>query len=253
FTGACIEDWGINITTRLDDIDCDYVYLKYDRIEGYLKREPSNRKFLLGEFTQLFQADRSYSKLAVLGQLINRFEKLLNEFPEGHESLFHDFLKENPILIDVYVGQNNIVSKPRFHYPPGESPLGKVYVEPDFVIKYAGNKYKLVELEKPGKHIATKQGQPTSGVNQAAFQIAEWDDYIRNHIDRIKDEFPGIANNRSYLIVLGRSDEKSIGAGRDPGRYMRLIASQYSCEVCSYDDLLDKAKQAHSALIALSA
>jgi hypothetical protein len=193
------------------------------------------------------------SKLAVLDQLINRFEKLLNDFPEGNESIFHDFLKENPILIDVYVSHKDILSKPRFHYPPEESPLGKSYVEPDFVIKYVGNKYKLIELEKPGKHIATVQGQSTSGVSQAAFQIAEWDAYICNHYDCIKEQFPGISIHRSKMIVIGRKTEKSIGAGRDVKKYMELLSKQYSCEeVCTYDDLLDRAKQAHVALTALS-
>jgi len=139
FTGTCLKDRNFS-RVKLDQVSCEYIFLETNR-QGRL---PADRDFEPGEFSKLFQADRSYSKLAVLEQLINRFEKLLNEFPDGHESVFHDFLKENSILIDVYVSQKDIVSKPRFHYPPGESPLGKAYVEPDFVIKYAGNKYKLV-------------------------------------------------------------------------------------------------------------
>ena len=50
-TGACIEDWVINSQTNLDDINCDYVYLK----EGQQERRPSdpNRNFEAGEFAKL--------------------------------------------------------------------------------------------------------------------------------------------------------------------------------------------------------
>lgn len=53
FTGACIEDWHINSGTKLDDVQCEYIYLKWDRQE----RRPSdpNRNFALGEFKALVQ------------------------------------------------------------------------------------------------------------------------------------------------------------------------------------------------------
>jgi hypothetical protein len=185
----------------------------------------------------------------VLETLINRFEKLLDDYPQGHESLFHEFLIQNPALLDVY-GEPD--SKPKFPFPEGESPLEKKYVEPDVIIKYPNNKYKLVELERPGKHWGTKQGQTTSELNQAAFQAcSEWDYYIRNHYDLIKDKYPGISNHRSYMVVIGRKTHANVG-GRNPEEYRQYIAGQYPCEICFYDDLLDKAKQAHAALVALS-
>ncbi|MDZ8139693.1 MAG: pentapeptide repeat-containing protein [Nostoc sp. DedQUE04] len=50
-TGACIEDWHINSTTTLDDVICDYIYLRQNQQE----RCPSSGNFAPGEFTQLFQ------------------------------------------------------------------------------------------------------------------------------------------------------------------------------------------------------
>ncbi|MEH1777090.1 pentapeptide repeat-containing protein [Nostoc sp.] len=50
-TGICIEAWNINDTLDLDQIICEYIYLKDDPKERY----PSNRNFALGEFTKLFQ------------------------------------------------------------------------------------------------------------------------------------------------------------------------------------------------------
>ncbi|MDZ8034944.1 pentapeptide repeat-containing protein [Nostoc sp. DedSLP04] len=51
FTGTCLEDWNINFATKLDDIDCQYIYLKINKQE----RRPSSGEFAPGEFSKLFQ------------------------------------------------------------------------------------------------------------------------------------------------------------------------------------------------------
>ncbi|AVH68537.1 pentapeptide repeat-containing protein [Nostoc sp. 'Peltigera membranacea cyanobiont' N6] len=51
FTGVCLEDWHINSATKLNDIDCQYVYLKSDKQE----RRPSSGEYAPGDFTKLFQ------------------------------------------------------------------------------------------------------------------------------------------------------------------------------------------------------
>ncbi|MEH2355948.1 pentapeptide repeat-containing protein [Nostoc sp.] len=50
-TGACLEDWHINKATKLDNVDCQYIYLSIDKQE----RCPYTGNFNLGEFTKLFQ------------------------------------------------------------------------------------------------------------------------------------------------------------------------------------------------------
>jgi uncharacterized protein YjbI with pentapeptide repeats len=50
-TGACIEDWSIDRTTKLANISCDYIYLKSQSKE----RSPSSGIFNPGDFTRLFQ------------------------------------------------------------------------------------------------------------------------------------------------------------------------------------------------------
>ncbi len=52
-TGACIQDWNINSQTKLDDVICDYVYLKKDEQER-LPHDPK-RKFKQGEFTKYIE------------------------------------------------------------------------------------------------------------------------------------------------------------------------------------------------------
>src|SRR5262249_36017811 len=147
----------------------------------------------------------------------------------------------------------NATSKPRFHYPPGEGPLGKAYVEPDFILKYADGSYKLVELERPSKDIATRQGHPRSEFTQASFQIAEWRHFIANHYNLIKSDFTGISANPSALLIISRSTAKSFGTGRRIHEYKALLRSFLpNTEVLTYDDLLDRAKQAHARLSTLS-
>ena len=61
-TGACIGEWNINSQTNLQDVKCDYIYLKglYSEEENkwiFSDRRPHdpNKNFAPGEFTQLFQ------------------------------------------------------------------------------------------------------------------------------------------------------------------------------------------------------
>lgn len=63
FTGACVENWSIDSTTKLDNAICEHVYIKSDYIYSgilvseirFKERRPISRGFQSGEFTQLFQ------------------------------------------------------------------------------------------------------------------------------------------------------------------------------------------------------
>lgn len=190
-----------------------------------------------------------YDRLSLLDVTIKDFATLLAESEDADERVFHEFLRAHSILLDVY---GEAVSKPRFIYPEGESPLGKSYVEPDFIIKYSGGSYKLVELEKPAKLLATKQGQSRAEVSQAAFQIAEWKAFIANHYDQLKADFPGIAVSHTAMIVISRTTERSYGEGRDVKKYKELLQTQFAgMDILTYDDLLERARQAYIRLASL--
>lgn len=51
FTGLCLQDWHINSTTNLDNIDCKYIYWKYPSQE----RRPSSGNFAPEEFSKWIQ------------------------------------------------------------------------------------------------------------------------------------------------------------------------------------------------------
>jgi uncharacterized protein YjbI with pentapeptide repeats len=55
-TGACIEAWNIDNTTKLDHVDCQYVFLlEHFNEHGSRERRPSSGDFQPGEFTKLFE------------------------------------------------------------------------------------------------------------------------------------------------------------------------------------------------------
>ncbi len=56
-TGACVEAWNIESTTKLNNVDCRFVYLLEDPKPGTDDRErrPSSGEFQPGEFTKLFE------------------------------------------------------------------------------------------------------------------------------------------------------------------------------------------------------
>lgn len=50
-TGSCLGDWSINSATKFEQIDCDYVYLRFPQQE----RRPISGEFAPGEFIKLFR------------------------------------------------------------------------------------------------------------------------------------------------------------------------------------------------------
>ena len=192
---------------------------------------------------QATSAQEAQQRLEDWSRLVSDFESLLTQRGQDDEAVFHEFLRLNPVLLDIYGAA--IRSKPRFTYPAGESPLGKLYVEPDFVIRYPDRSYKLVELERPDKKVVTAKGEPRKELTQAAFQIGEFRTFIDKHYDQIRQDFPGISSRCSSMVVISRNTEESFGSGRDKSEYMDLIRGIYTdIEFVVYDDLLAMAKQA---------
>ena len=123
----------------------------------------------------------------------------------------------------------------------------------DFVLKYSDGSYRLVELERPSKLLATRRGEPRAEVNQAAFQIAEWRAYIANHYHLIKQDFAGISTRQSAMIVISRSTAEAFGGDRDRRLYKEILSTQYpSIDIVTYDELLERARQAYGRIASLA-
>jgi hypothetical protein len=189
-------------------------------------------------------------RLAGLRDAIEEFESLLEEQPEADERVFHSYLEEHPILLDVY---GSASSKPRFTYPAGASFLGKSYVEPDFIIQYPENTYKLIELEKPGHELATKRGDPRTALTHAAFQIAEWKDYIARFYTEIQNDFPGIAGSYKTMVIISRTSQRYLDSTANIHEYLSLVRQQLAVnDILTYDDLITHAKTAFVQIAGLA-
>ena len=186
-------------------------------------------------------------RLQALDDAVSGFAMLLQEKENAEEAIFQRFIEDNPLLLDVY---GDVISRPKFEYPSGLSPLGKQFVEPDFIIRYPDDRYTIVEIERPSKPMATKQGQARAEVTQSSFQIAEFKDYIFEHYDKLKDRFPGINRSPATMVVISRSREASFGGRQNVRRQIQLLREQLGVdELLTYDELLERAR---TALVRLS-
>jgi hypothetical protein len=77
--------------------------------------------------------------------------------------VFQEYLTQNPLVLDVY---GEVIPKPNFIYPEGSSSMGKKFVQPDFLVRRHPSSYRLIELERPAKRMATKSGQARAEVTQ---------------------------------------------------------------------------------------
>jgi hypothetical protein len=191
------------------------------------------------------------NRLGLLKHAIDEFRNVLLFQSHETEDVFHKLIEAHPILLDVY---GRCESKPQFRYPIGEqSPIGKSYLEPDFIVSYPDQSYKLVELERASKDVATCQGQPRSEVGQAVFQTAEWVHFIREHYSELKARYPGIHTKYKTSIIMSRSTTSSFKGFADMNRYKELIIQQFSIdEMLTYDDLFERACAAYTTLTGLS-
>ena len=62
-TGVCIEDWNTNSYTNLNEVNCDYIYLRWEFSKKERKRIPAERcpihgNFAPGDFTKRYQKYR---------------------------------------------------------------------------------------------------------------------------------------------------------------------------------------------------
>ncbi len=88
-TGACLEAWNIDSTTKLEDIDCRYVYLlEYPDEKGNRERRPHDpdKVFEAGDFAQLYK------------KIMNTVQILLRNGinPQAFSTAFRKLMEENP-------------------------------------------------------------------------------------------------------------------------------------------------------------
>lgn len=191
--------------------------------------------------------ERYQRSLHKLWEAITEFEALLATNSEAVEDVFHQFLERNPILLDP-IGK--VVSKPRLSYPNGKSsPDGKTYVEPDFIVVSPVGSYRLIEIERASKSLATKAGHARQDLAQAAFQIAEWKQFIAHNYHVLEDRFPNISENSPSAIILSRSTQKGFESEALLRSKVDQLKRQFNVdEILTYDDVLKNARSLYDKM-----
>jgi uncharacterized protein YjbI with pentapeptide repeats len=130
-TGACLEAWNIDSTTNLDQVNCQYVYLRNEKDE----RRPSSGNFALGEFTKLFQ------EVLSTVDLIFRDGIDWKAFKYSFDKLVLDN-QGTELSIQSIENKGDGVVIVRVHVPP-EADKAKLHGE--FNQTYAGSELKALE------------------------------------------------------------------------------------------------------------
>ena len=191
------------------------------------------------------------NRLELLGRSVNALRSALQSKSDDIEAVFHNLIEQHPLLLDVY---GVCESKPRFVYPSGAtSPIGKTSLEPDFLVRYPDSSYKLVEIERPSKAVATSQGQPRAEVAQATFQCAEWKHYIKTHYQELHSRYPGIQSRCKTVVIMSRTTQSNFKSAEDIAAYKGLMLEQFNIdEFYTFDDLYDRVRTAYALLAGLS-
>jgi uncharacterized protein YjbI with pentapeptide repeats len=113
FTGACLEGWNIDANTKLDRVDCRFVYLlEYPQPgTGDRERRPHhiNKCFEPGDFEKLYKKIMETVQILIKDGLNPEaftvaFQKLMREFPDiTPESIQGVEKKENDVLLTLRV------------------------------------------------------------------------------------------------------------------------------------------------------
>jgi uncharacterized protein YjbI with pentapeptide repeats len=106
-TGACVENWNIDATTQLENIDCQYVYL----LNNQKERRPSSGEFQPGEFTQLFE--EIFDTVDLIFRDGMDWKALMNTLKEVQVQN-----EDTPLQVQAIENKGNGVFIVKVHVPP---------------------------------------------------------------------------------------------------------------------------------------
>ncbi|NQE36194.1 Serine/threonine-protein kinase B [Microcoleus sp. IPMA8] len=113
FTGACLEAWNIDGNTKLDRVNCRFVFLRENAKPGTDDRERRphhvNKCFETGDFEKLYKKIMETVQILLKDGInpeafVAAFQKLMREFPDiTPESIQGIEKKENDVLLTLKV------------------------------------------------------------------------------------------------------------------------------------------------------
>jgi len=163
------------------------------------------------------------SSLRINEKLLRDFEQLINV--ERNEEAYHEFLQNNPCLIDPLASK--IFNKAK---------LGIEHVT-DFVVKRLDNEYILVEIEKPHSKIFSARDDFSSEFVHAMGQVLDFQEWVENNVAYAQRQLPSISSPQG-LIVIGMKRKLSEKQMNKLGRFN--INNRGRLRVVTFDEILEQ-------------
>ena len=157
-------------------------------------------------------------------------EELETAFAEKSEVKLLSILKKNSFLFyELYSRKYGI--QPAFH----EVSLGNMRCDFAWLNDNSdGPEWVLVEIDKPGLRLFTKQGTPTAALNNAIEQVKSWEQYFSQHPSEKKRIF-GVVKNLRFILVAGNGKDWQAPI---PSRWRMHHNNTSSIEIRSLDVFL---------------
>jgi len=191
--------------------------LQYMRsgLHGVLSRSLTPDDQAAGDYIRLYETTK-------LEDDSRQFKALLDR--NAPEEVLQDFLEAHPIFFSRF-SASRLIPKPKI--------LTK-YVA-DFAILNQRKELQLIEIEKPGIRLLTKERQITADLQHAVTQVTDWIQEVNDHrtavLSSLEIDLKEVAVVRG-VVIAGKSPSDDEGA--------RALRRTFSGEVdfYTYDDLL---------------
>jgi uncharacterized protein YjbI with pentapeptide repeats len=213
-TGAFIQDWGITTTTKLDGVDCKYIYLRLptdNDPDSYRKPDNKNEEFAPREFVDfiapLIKTLDLYHNQSVDPRAIAvAFKNLVENHPEAQLEL----------LAMEKRGKDKFLLKVKTTASSDRSQLNQKYFD-DYnqlrALPRNDPRLLISELDEKFRSLETMfLGLPTSlpkQVNNAQYTISQLADFIEPEQQRLKElliQLQAVVETDSQLSVNKRTE-----------------------------------------------
>ncbi|MCA1717918.1 MAG: DUF4263 domain-containing protein [Actinobacteria bacterium] len=169
-------------------------------------------------------------------KVIAGLEAAVAEFEQVLETHAND---EKMIQFFLDTKRNRMLLEPGM-IPPLRSEVWIGKNKADFVVELPpGERYLLVEIERPIHKLFTAKDRVTKEVNHAQQQVEDWMNRISEHPHEARETLPGIREPQGW-VVIGRRSTMTENQQRV---LERRNARTQNITIMTYDDLLDRARQ----------
>ncbi len=169
-------------------------------------------------------------------RLIAEIEAAVDEFEKVLEVHAND---EKMIQLYLDAKRNRILLEPSM-MPTLRREVWIGNKKADFVVELPpGERYLLVEIERPIHRLFTGKDRVTAEVTHAQQQIEDWMNRISEHPHEARETLPGIREPQGWVVIGRRSSMTE----HQQTVLERRNARHQNITIMTYDDLLDRAKQ----------